>query len=70
MRRPGLGQNLRSFCLLTSILGLDRKFAPGMKDSGTWENFTVECSQGIVKKSYSAPGKVTGPDRLGRKHST
>lgn len=49
MRRPGLSQNLRSFCLLTSILGLDRKFAPGMKDSGTWENFTVACSQGIVK---------------------
>lgn len=48
MKHPSLSQRLRSFCLLTSILGLERKFAPGMKDSGTWENFTVECTEGFV----------------------
>lgn len=65
MKHPSLSQSLRSFCLLTSILGLERKFAPGMKDSGTWENFTVECTEGIVKNSCSAPGKATRSDPKG-----
>lgn len=43
---------------MTSILGLERKFAPGMKDSGTWENFTVEYSEGIVKNPAQRPGKA------------
>lgn len=60
MRGPGLRQSLRSFCLLISILGLERKFAPGMKYSGTWENFTGECSKGIVKNPAQLRAKPNG----------
>lgn len=40
MGSPVRSLSLRSFCLLTSILGLEREFAPGMDDSGSWELFT------------------------------
>lgn len=49
--------SLRSFCLLTSILGLEREFASGMEDSGSWELFHVECGEGIVKNPLQLRGK-------------
>lgn len=63
MGRPGRSLSLWSFCLLTSILGLERKFAPGMKDSGTWELFTVQCGEGILKILCSS-GESHGNPRV------
>lgn len=57
--------SLRSFCLLTSILGLEREFASGMEDSGSWELFHVECGKGIVKNPLQLRGK--SPESKGDK---